>query len=124
VFEDDRGRLTLVDLDQVPFVAERAYVLNAIPKGKTRGGHASRTQARALVCVSGQGRVTLDDGHATEAVELDVGAMVHVPASVWHEIEALDEELSILVLAEGGFDPADYAERSELPLTASQTRDA
>jgi dTDP-4-dehydrorhamnose 3,5-epimerase-like enzyme len=51
-------------------------------------------------------------------VEFGAGSTIHVPPGVWHELEALDEHLTVLVLADGTYDPDDYAERSELPLSA------
>ncbi len=128
VFEDARGRLTLLPLDEAPFAVARAYVLSDIPPGERRAGHACRTQQRLLVCASGASRVTLDDGRDVDTFELRAGATLHIPAGVWHEVEASREAPVIVVLADGPYDPADYvSDRAQLPLaaaTASQTASA
>ena len=124
VFEDARGKLTVVEFEDLRFTPARAYVLNAIPLGAVRGGHASRAQARFLVMLSGHARMTLDDGHREERLELAPGDTLHVSAGVWHEIEATDENLAILVLAEGLYDRADYvSDRESLPLESSKAAD-
>jgi len=120
VFSDDRGALTLVPVDAIPFTPARTYVLHGIPKGAIRGGHASRSQRRWLVGVAGGANVTLDDGVRASTLELAGGDTLLVPAGVWHEIEALEEGTVILVFADGGYDPADYVrERSRLPLSSA-----
>lgn len=117
VFEDPRGRLTLLPLGQVPFPVARAYVLSDIPAGAVRGGQACRTQHRFLVTVTGSGRVTLDDGRRAQTLELRGSDTLHIPPGVWHEIEALTRSLVIVVLADGAYDPADYvSDRGVLPL--------
>lgn len=128
VFDDARGRVTLLPLDQAPFDVKRAYVLSDIPLRGRRAGHANRTQHRLLVAVSGHARVALDDGEQSEELGLRAGDMVHIPPGVWHEIEAVAEPVTIVVLADGDYDPGDRVDdRSGLPLTgptASHTADA
>jgi quercetin dioxygenase-like cupin family protein len=120
VFEDRRGKLTLVSFDSIPFTPARAYVLSDIPRGATRGGHASRTQNRMFVGLSGEAKVTLDDGRHSGSVKLRAGAMIHVPPGTWHQIEAIDSELAVLVFADGNYDRSDYVtDRAALPVTAA-----
>lgn len=116
----------MTELDSLPFTPARAYVLHGIPAGALRGGHAHRTQHRFLAIVSGRARVLEDDGRVVDAFEVAAGESLLVPPGVWHELEALDDELVVLVLASGPHDPADYVrERDELALmTAAQTLSA
>jgi UDP-2-acetamido-3-amino-2,3-dideoxy-glucuronate N-acetyltransferase len=128
VFTDHRGSLTLVPLDSVPFTPVRTYVLHGIPRKGTRGGHASRTQQRLLVGISGCARVMLDDGVTESTVELAGGDTLLIGPAIWFEIEARDDDVAILVFADGDYDPSDYlSDRSELPLSsataAETTRD-
>jgi quercetin dioxygenase-like cupin family protein len=124
VFEDARGRLTLVEFDRLGFNPARAYVLDAIPVGARRGGHASRTQARFLLMLSGRARMTVDDGHHADELELAPGDTVHLGAGVWHQIEATAENLAVLVLAEGPYDRSDHVSaRESLPLNSSTASD-
>jgi mannose-6-phosphate isomerase-like protein (cupin superfamily) len=122
VFRDERGALTLADFDGLAFTPTRAYVLHDIPVGARRGGHAHRVQHRFLAVVSGTTRVVLDDGARTRTVEMRAGQSMYVPPGLWHELEALDDSLAVLVLASGAHDPDDYIRsRSELALVQPST---
>jgi dTDP-4-dehydrorhamnose 3,5-epimerase-like enzyme len=101
VFRDERGALTLAQLDLLPFTAARAYLLHDIPAGTRRGGHAHRRQHRFLVVVSGRAAVVLDDGRDVERFDLSPGESMHVAPLVWMELEALGDGLSVMVLASG-----------------------
>jgi quercetin dioxygenase-like cupin family protein len=117
VFRDERGTLTVAELDSLPFAPARAYVLHGIPSGATRAGHAHRRQERWLAVIAGSVEITEDDGHDPRAFELEEGGSLHVPPGVWYELRALSGDVVILVLASGPHDPADYVhERSAMPL--------
>lgn len=126
MFRDERGALTLADLDSLPFTPVRAYVLHGIPCGARRGGHAHRVQHRFLAVVAGRANVVEDDGRWVDRFDVGPGESLHVPPGVWHEIEALDDQLVVLVLASGPHDPTDYVHgREELALlTTAQTSSA
>jgi dTDP-4-dehydrorhamnose 3,5-epimerase-like enzyme len=119
VFEDARGRLTLVPWERLPFTPARGYVLSEIPAGALRAGHASRTQQRFLLCLAGLAALTLDDGRETEQRTLAAPQTLHIPPGTWLQIQALDDRLSVLVLADGPYDEDDYVhDRAKLPLTS------
>jgi dTDP-4-dehydrorhamnose 3,5-epimerase-like enzyme len=126
VFRDERGALTLTDLEALPFVPARAYVLHDIPLGAHRGGHAHRLQHRFIVVVSGRVRVLRTDGQRNERLELGPGESVHISPGVWQELEALERGVVVLAFASGPHDPADYVyDRDELALlTAEHTASA
>ena len=126
VFEDERGALTVTEFDSLPFAPARAYVLHGIPPGARRGGHAHREQQRFLAVVSGRARVVLDDGLDAQTFEIGAGESLHVPHGVWHELEALDDQLVVVVFASGPHDPRDYVRwREEVALlNAAQTSSA
>jgi mannose-6-phosphate isomerase-like protein (cupin superfamily) len=122
VFQDARGTLTLADFDSLPFLPQRAYVLHAIPSGARRGGHAHRVQHRYLGIVSGRAAVVEDDGTEVRTFEVGAGDSLHVPPGVWHELEALEDGLVVLVLASGRHEPDGYVhERVEVAALASRT---
>lgn len=84
-------------------------MVNGVPPGTSRGGHAHKLCEQFLICTSGAVTVELDDGSQRSSVLLDrrnLGLLI--PALVWgrqiyHEIEA-----SLLVLASHNYDAADY----------------
>jgi dTDP-4-dehydrorhamnose 3,5-epimerase-like enzyme len=120
VFEDSRGRLTLVPWERLSFTPARVYVLSEIPAGVSRGAHAARSQHRFLVWLSGSAMVVLDDGRETKELRLASPETLHIPPGTWHEIIALDDDLSVLVLADGPYDPGDYiTDRSMLPIASA-----
>jgi dTDP-4-dehydrorhamnose 3,5-epimerase-like enzyme len=120
VFDDVRGRLTLVPYERLPFTPRRVYVLSQIPAGGRRGAHASRSQHRFLVWLSGRSIVVLDDGRETTELRLANPETLHIPPGTWHEITALDDDLSVLVLADGSYDPGDHiTDRSMLRSASS-----
>jgi oxalate decarboxylase/phosphoglucose isomerase-like protein (cupin superfamily) len=117
VFRDERGALTLAELDRLPFIPARAYVLHAIPAGASRAGHAHRSQHRWLAVISGSVEFIEDDGRRAATFELGEGRSRHVPPGVWYELRALQADPVILVFASGAHDPSDYVrERSAMPL--------
>ncbi len=106
-----------MEFDLLEFDPTRTYVLDDIPVGGRRAGHASRTQHRLLWGISGRARVTLDDGHDCTAVELAAAATLQIAPAVWLEIEALEERTAVLVFADGGYDRSDIVtDRAQLPL--------
>jgi dTDP-4-dehydrorhamnose 3,5-epimerase-like enzyme len=120
VFEDSRGRLTLVPWEQLSFTPARAYVLSEIPAGASRGGHAARSQHRFVVWLSGRAMVVLDDGREATELRLAEPETLHIPPGTWLEITAIGDDLSILVLADGPYDPGDYVkDRSMLPIASA-----
>lgn len=111
VFADHRGRLTLTEFGSLEFDPARAYVIEGIPVGARRGGHASRSQHRQVILVSGRVRCCVVDGAEARSFELGPAATVHVPPGTWFELEALDAGVCVLVLASGEYDPGDYVGR-------------
>lgn len=124
-FAESRGTLTALSFDEVPFAPTRAWVLDRIPRGARRGGHAARTQHRLLIVVAGEAWLTVDDGHSSERVRFIAPQTLHLAPGTWFEIEATDDGLTILALADGSYDRSDYVEdRASLPVaetTPSQT---
>ena len=60
--EDNRGNLSVVENDVIPFEIKRVYYLYDVPAGAERGGHAHIDQKEFLIALSGSFDVVLNDG--------------------------------------------------------------
>jgi oxalate decarboxylase/phosphoglucose isomerase-like protein (cupin superfamily) len=117
VFEEPRGKLTLVEADRIPFSVRRTYALHELPRGARRGGHACRTQHRLLVGLRGRVEITLDDGLQERTIAFAPGDTLLITPRTWHELLVRDDGAAVLVFAEGDYDSSEYvSERSALPL--------
>lgn len=110
-FADLRGRLTAADMpgDGIPFTPRRWFVVYDVPSREVRGEHAHRVCHQFLVCVHGQVRVAVDDGHRRGEATLDDPTLgIYVPPGVWASQYRYDEDAVLLVLASHPYDPDDY----------------
>jgi dTDP-4-dehydrorhamnose 3,5-epimerase-like enzyme len=80
-----------------------------VPGKDVRGEHAHRRCQQFLVCIRGSVTVVVDDGTASEEVQLrepDHGLLV--PALVWAVQFKYSADAVLLVFASDHYDPADY----------------
>jgi len=108
--EDLRGKLTAGEFDdQIPFAPKRYFMVFDVPGKDVRGEHAHRRCQQFLVCIRGSVSVVVDDGTASEEVQLrepDSGLLV--PALVWAVQFKYSADAVLLVFASDHYDPADY----------------
>ena len=109
-FRDHRGSLTPITLDELGFSVARTFVVRA-PRGAVRGGHAHRRVRQVLFRASGtidvdvshrgvQARLTLDEDRPAVLLE----------AGVWAQQTYLDQDSTLIVFADGPYEPAEYAD--------------
>lgn len=107
---DPRGNLTFIEgARHVPFEIKRLFYLHDVPAGASRGGHAHRTLAQVLICVSGSLDVRLDDGAEQRMVRLNqpwVG--LYIPPMIWDTEVNFQPGTVCLVLASAHYDESDY----------------
>jgi WxcM-like, C-terminal len=106
---DARGTLVPFYFEQMPFTPKRAFVVNNVPAGTIRGGHALRVGAQMLVCTHGRIDVLMRYGTAEASVVMTTdaaGLLLH--SGVWSQQTYVTEGSSLLVFASTPFDPADY----------------
>ena len=108
--EDARGRLSAGEFPQhLPFSPVRYFVVYGVPPGQTRGEHAHRQCRQFFVPLGGSIRVTADDGLTREEIVLDrTDTGLYVPPMVWTAQHDFSPGATLLVLASGTYDPADY----------------
>lgn len=110
IFDKSRGRLVVSEGNNLPFTAKRFFVVDKIPFGGWRGGHAHFENHQFLVAVSGDLICVVDDGHRAFAVRLSAPSIgIYVPPMVWGLQYGHSVEAALLVLSLNTFDPKDYA---------------
>ena len=107
--EDPNGVLCVYECGRkVPFDIRRVFTISA-KEGDVRGDHAHRKCTQLLVCVSGQVRVTCDDGTAvTQCLLDDMGTGLLIPPGVWAKEEYVVNDAVLMVLCDQGYDSDDY----------------
>ena len=91
----------------VPFNIGRVFTVSA-RAGDTRGDHAHRKCTQLLVCVSGQIRVTCDNGsNVTEHLLNSKGMGLLIPPGIWAREDYVDDAV-LMVLCDRGYEKEDY----------------
>lgn len=108
---DPRGNLSFIqDGAELPFDIARVYWLYDVPGGRWRDGHAFRTGAEIIICLSGSFDVTLDRGAGSKkTIRLfrpDRG--LYVPPMTWRAIDGFATNSVALFLASTPYDETDY----------------
>lgn len=108
--QDPRGNLTFVEANKhVPFDIQRVFYLYDVPGGSDRGGHALKTCHQFLIAMSGSFDVILDDGQKKKRVHLARSYYgLHIPPTVWREMDNFSSGSVCMVLASNTYDEDDY----------------
>ena len=96
---DPNGALCVYQGDKdVPFTIRRVFTVTAM-SGDPRGDHAHKKCTQLLVCVTGEIRVTCDDGHTVNNYLLkSMSSGLLVPPGVWAKEEYLTDGAVLMVL--------------------------
>lgn len=107
---DLRGALVAGDMsNQVPFTAERFFVVYDVPTIESRGAHAHHKCEQFLVCLNGSVRAIVDDGtHREEYVLDNPGTGLYMPPMIWGTQYRYSSDAVLLVLASHRYDSDDY----------------
>ena len=109
-FTDQRGSLTVVDLDlSLPFLPRRMFTIQDVPENHFRGNHAHKQCHQLLICLNGSCRVMIDDGKTRADVLLDSCTVgLHVPPMTWGVQYNFSRDAVLQVLASAPYDAEDY----------------
>ena len=113
---DPRGNLSFIEgNNHIPFKIERAYWIYDVPGGKTRSGHAFRTQEEFIVALSGSFDIILDDGKGNEETFHMARSYygLHIPPMTWRKIVNFSTNSVAMVLSSTKYDANDYIEDFE-----------
>ena len=115
--EDPRGNLSFIEgNNHIPFNIKRTYWIYDVPGGKTRSGHAFRTQEEFIVALSGSFDVILDDGKGNKQTFHMARSYygLYVPPMMWREIVNFSTNSVAIILSSTKYDACDYIEDYEL----------
>lgn len=113
---DPRGNLSFIEGENhIPFKIERTYWIYDVPGGRTRSGHAFRTQEEFIVALSGSFDVVLNDGKGNEQTYHMARSYygVYVPPMTWRKIVNFSTNSVAMVLSSTKYDHNDYIEDFE-----------
>jgi hypothetical protein len=105
-----RGRLVEIDHAKLPFTVRRSFVVDHVPDGTVRGGHAHRDCQQILICLQGRVQVTVkSNNHVAEVTLTDSAEGLFIDAKIW-SAQRYEAEARLLVLASQPFDPNSYVD--------------
>ena len=107
--EDNRGNLSVIENDILPFEFKRVYYLYDVPTGAERGGHSHIEQKEFLIALSGSFDVVLNDGVSESVVTLNKpfeGLLIN--QGIWRELNNFSSGSVCLVIASAVYDEQDY----------------
>ncbi|MDU0203699.1 sugar 3,4-ketoisomerase [Paenibacillus sp. MAH-36] len=107
---DERGLLSVIEShNTIPFEIKRVFYIYETKAGVRRGYHAHYKTRQALICVSGQCSVYLDNLSRKKDVILDSPTKILLlEPNDWHEMYDFSSDSVLLVLASHLYDPEDY----------------
>ena len=101
--------LSVLDLSNLPFQPKRIYWITAFSKSEPRGFHAHKNLNQILIVVSGSINLVLYRGNEKSEFELHSNdKILIIPRGTWREIYALQDNTTIMVLADRNFEEEDY----------------
>ena len=107
-FESEKGVLTPIEFEQLPFHPLRAFFVQA-PSETTRGGHAHKTGRQILIRVSGEIEVEIFWRREERSVVLGANNNAILIASpVWSRQIYRGERPCMMALCDTPYDPSDY----------------
>lgn len=112
--ELNRGSLSVIEKDIIPFEIKRVYYLYDVPSTAVRGGHAHKNLFQFLLPLSGSFDVIIDDGKNKKTINLNKpNKGLLITPGIWRELENFSSGAVCLVLASNVYEEADYIRQYE-----------
>ncbi|HHQ4574535.1 TPA: sugar 3,4-ketoisomerase [Aeromonas hydrophila] len=110
ILGDARGSLVSLESNKnIPFDIRRVYYIFGTQKDVGRGFHAHKQLKQVAVCVKGNCRFILDDGHHRVSVLLASPSKgLYIDGVTWREMHDFSEDCVLMVLASEHYDESDY----------------
>lgn len=113
---DERGRLNVLSIENhTGWSAKRIFWIDQVERGKVRGEHAHRRTHQALICLTGELLVNLEDEKGVSQVTISPGGgALWVHPMTWCSLTFLSAGTVVLALASDAYEESEYIrERSE-----------
>jgi dTDP-4-dehydrorhamnose 3,5-epimerase-like enzyme len=108
-FCDERGILSSIEFNQLPFFPKRTFFIANVKKGMVRGGHAHKNSEQLLIYLSGEIKINLaHDRQEDTYLCKSNGEGVFVPSGVWTQQTYLNDDSILLVLSSSFYYASDY----------------
>lgn len=109
MFMEHRGNLLPVEFKKLPFVPKRVFVVNDVPAGTKRGGHAHKQTQQYLMVLNGEIKVVLrNTKERLSQFILNAGQGVFIDKMIWDEQVFLSDDAALLVLSSTEYNADDY----------------
>ena len=104
-----RGKLSVIEMNIIPFEIKRVYYLYDVPSDAYRGGHAHKNLIQFMIPLSGSFEVMVDDGNSNKKIMLNKpNKGLLIPKGIWREMDNFSSGAICMVLASDNFDESDY----------------
>ena len=105
--DDDRGTLTALEGEAIPFPIRRIFYMHRVPARRERGYHAHRYTRQCLIPVAGAFAVEAWDAATTATYHLDdPNRGLYLPVMTWVRLYDFRRQTVALVLCDTVYDPA------------------
>ncbi len=106
---DNRGNLSVIEENNIPFSIKRTYWIYDVPGGGMRDGHAYIKNHEFIVALSGSFDILVDNGSEIETFSLNRSYYgLYVPNGLWRQFFNFSTNSLALVLASTHYDFSDY----------------
>jgi oxalate decarboxylase/phosphoglucose isomerase-like protein (cupin superfamily) len=107
---DKRGNLSFFEnSNQIPFDIKRTYLINNVPGGEERGGHAFKKSQEFIIALSGSFDVVLSDGEKEFRYSLNRSYQgLYVPNMLWRRLDNFSTNSLVLITSSIAYDDKDY----------------
>lgn len=103
---DARGSLLPVDFEHLPFFPKRAFVVDKVPAGTIRAGHAQMSGMQLLLRLSGAIEIKLRLDGQEEIITLkNDGEAILIQAPVWVQTTYNEENSTLLLFSNEFYRP-------------------
>lgn len=105
--EDERGKIIVLEDNEIPFTIKRVFV--TFHKKGVRGNHAHKKTEQVVMCLKGSMKIKLINSNLNIEYELsEPYVALYIPPMTWTELYSIAEDSVILVFASERYEKLDY----------------